>query len=80
MNANSTVDSLWYTKEEKRSDDDSKRLQIKVNRYGMSIFFVASGGNHNDADVRSFCTKYYSKSSKRVGQARIKSHRMFVYV
>ncbi|CBK24962.2 uncharacterized protein [Blastocystis hominis] len=23
-------DSLWYTKEEKRSDDDSKRLQIKL--------------------------------------------------
>lgn len=30
LNANITVDSLWYTKEEKRSDDDSKRLQIKV--------------------------------------------------
>ena len=27
------VDNLWYTKEEKRSDDNSERLQIKV--YGL---------------------------------------------
>lgn len=38
MNANITVDSLWYTKEEKRSDDDSKRLQIKVN--SQSMYFI----------------------------------------